>query len=80
MALNGAHNVIVRVEENKLHIEIDLLKERGMSGSGKSVVVGTTRGSKPIPELPGYNLNLNLFKPVHTEGPQLPAVPGGDST
>ena len=56
-------NVIMRVEDKKLIIEIDLSVKGTPSKSGKSVVIATTRGNAQVPgreELIG----LNLYRPV----------------
>jgi hypothetical protein len=58
-------NVEMRVEKNKLIIEVDLTKTFGPSKSGKTMIVASTSGNAG---LPGVNkeqikVGLNVFKP-----------------
>ncbi len=58
-------NVKMKVNKktNKLTIEVDLTQNFGLSASGKSETVASTKGNKDI----GYNdikIGLNVYKPV----------------
>lgn len=57
-----AKNVQVRIEGNKLLIEVDLTKEYGPSSSGKTTIVATTSGSCPVPYPGKISFGLNVFK------------------
>lgn len=57
-------NAIFTVKDNKLIIEIDLTKEFGLSGSGKSTTVATTSGNVPVPGHENIKVGLNVYKPV----------------
>jgi ABC-type Fe3+/spermidine/putrescine transport system ATPase subunit len=53
-------NVEVKVEGNKAVITIDLNKELGRSGSGKTTIIGTTGGNQEIK--PGVFLGVNCYR------------------
>jgi len=48
------------VKDGELTIVIDLTKEFGLSGSGKSVVIASTLGNMELPG--GVKLGLNAYK------------------
>ncbi len=54
-------NVKWEVKDNKLIIEIDLTKEFGLSKSGKTVTIASTRGNKRI-EGTDAVIGLNVYK------------------
>ena len=54
-------NVKWEVKDNKLIIEIDLTKEFGLSKSGKTVTIASTRGNKKI-EGTDAVIGLNVYK------------------
>lgn len=56
-------NIEMKVEGNKLTIEIDITKTYGESSSGKSLVVASTQGNVDIQGAPGIKLGLNLYRP-----------------
>jgi ABC-type cobalamin transport system ATPase subunit len=56
-------NVNVKKSGNILTIEVDLTKNYGPSGSGKSIIVATSAGIVPI-EGTDIKFGLNVFKPV----------------
>lgn len=58
------NNMEMRVEGNKLVIEVDLTKEMGISGSGKSMGVASSNGNVRIPGKPEFCVGLNVFKPL----------------
>jgi len=47
---------------NKLVIEVDLSQEFGISSSGKSRTVASTKGNVAIPEHPDIKIGLNIYK------------------
>jgi hypothetical protein len=58
-----ATNIETRVEGNKLIIEVDLTKEYGLTGSGKSVKVASTDGNMAVPGMEAVKFGLNVYKP-----------------
>lgn len=56
-------NVDLSVEGNILTIRVDLSKEFGSSGSGKSTVIASTEGNR---RLKGREerVGLNIFRPI----------------
>jgi ABC-type lipoprotein export system ATPase subunit len=56
-------NVNVSINENILTITIDLSKEFGLSGSGKSTIIATTSGNKGVGK-GNVKLGLNCYTPV----------------
>ena len=57
-------NVVVRVEGNKLVLEVDLTQDFGKSTSGKTTIVASSEGNAPVPGHPGIQIGLNVFKKV----------------
>ena len=55
-------NVKIELNDNIAIITIDLSKEFGKSGSGKTIVVATTRGNVPIPGAENFRLGVNCYK------------------
>lgn len=56
-------NVEIRVEKEKLIIEVDLKKSYGPSKSGKTVIIASTSGNAPVPGKEGVKIGLNVYKP-----------------
>jgi len=54
-------NVKWEVKDNKLIIEIDLTKEFGLSKSGKTITIASTKGNKKI-EGTDAIIGLNVYK------------------
>jgi len=54
-------NVKCEVKDDKLIIEIDLTKEFGLSKSGKTITVASTRGNQKI-EGTDAVIGLNVYK------------------
>ena len=54
-------NVKWEVNDNKLIIEIDLTKEFGLSKSGKTLTIASTRGNQKI-EGTDAVIGLNVYK------------------
>jgi ABC-type dipeptide/oligopeptide/nickel transport system ATPase component len=59
-----AQNVEMTVKDGKLIIIVDLDKEYGLSGSGKSVIVGTTSGNVSVPGREDIKAGINIYKPA----------------
>lgn len=67
------YNIKLKIDNGKLFIEVDLKQEIGLSSSGKSMVVASSRGSlmlypftsteKDKTEFGAYRVNLNCYKP-----------------
>lgn len=57
--MSNTTNVDIRVEEEKLIIEIDLTKRFGKSKKGNSEIVATA--NLPVDNHPGMHLGLNVF-------------------
>lgn len=56
-------NVTYEIKGKKLIIEVDLSKELGISASGKSMSIASSKGNKAI----GHDdivMGLNVYKPV----------------
>ena len=51
-------NVEMKVEDNKLHIVVDLSKEQGLTESKKAVMVGSTDGFTKIEGMEGYSMTM----------------------
>lgn len=56
-------NVQMKIEGNKLIIEVDLSKEHGISASGKSMSIASSKGNKDIGK-DNIKIGLNIYKPV----------------
>lgn len=56
-------NIVMNTTKDKLVITIDLTKEGTVSGSGKSMVIATTRGNAEVPGT-DLKLGLNLFRKI----------------
>ncbi len=54
-------NVKWEVKDNKLTVEIDLTKEFGLSKSGKTITIASTRGNQKI-EGTDAVIGLNVYK------------------
>jgi len=50
--------------KNILKLEIDLNKENGLSGSGKTIVIGSTKGNQRIKDSKGNEvvIGVNVYK------------------
>jgi len=57
-------NVQHKVTGTKLVIEVDLTKERGVSTSGKTIIVASTEGNAKVAEWPKDEMQfgLNVYK------------------
>lgn len=61
---NLGKNIEFKVEGKKLTLVIDLEKEQGQSGSGKSTIVATTSGNVKLPGVDGVTLGINAYRPL----------------
>jgi len=61
---NIGSNVKTVVQGNKLTIEIDLSKKLGLSSSGKSNNIASSKGNHEIDGTDGIKLGVNCYKPV----------------
>jgi hypothetical protein len=55
-------NVAVKVEGNKLVIEVDLTKELGPSSSGKTILIASSEGNANVPGHEGMKFGLNVYR------------------
>lgn len=58
-------NVKMSVSGSTLTIEVDLSHEGAVSKSGKSVIIASSEGNKPIAGAEEYKIGLNIYKPVN---------------
>lgn len=61
MATTGK-NIEIVVKDGKAIITVDLAKDFGRSGSGKSIIIASSEGNAEIPGAPGVKLGLNIYK------------------
>jgi len=54
-------NVKIDVKGNIMTIVVDLSIENGISSSGKSITIASTKGNKDIG---GVKVGLNVYRPV----------------
>jgi hypothetical protein len=57
-------NIEATIEGKKLTIVIDLSKDYGLSGSGKSVIIASSEGNAPAPGQPEIKIGLNVYRPA----------------
>ena len=57
-------NVEMSLEGNKLTITIDLSKQFGISGSGKSQIIASTGGNVSVPGNEAVKIGVNVYRPV----------------
>jgi hypothetical protein len=57
-------NVDLKIEDNILCIKVDLSKDFGPSSTGKTTIIATTEGNRPIPGKDSLKIGLNIFKPA----------------
>ncbi len=55
-------NIVARKEDNKIVIEVDITKTLGVSSTGKTELVATTRSKFGAEVLPDLMLTLNMYK------------------
>ena len=59
-------NIEARVEGRKLIIEIDLDHDFGLSSTGKSTTIASSRGNAAIAGTDGGVLGLNFYRPTRS--------------
>jgi hypothetical protein len=57
---NITHRIETKGKERKLIIEVDLNKEHGDSGSGKSITIASSEGNEPLGDR--VFLGLNVYR------------------
>lgn len=55
-------NVEMKLEGNILTIKVDLTKEYGLSGSGKTIIIASTEGNVSIEGAEEKKIGLNIYK------------------
>jgi hypothetical protein len=55
-------NVDMKVNSDKLIITVDLTKEFGLSGSGKTIIIASTEGNVSVPGQEEIKVGLNVYK------------------
>ncbi len=58
-----AKNIETKVQGDKLVITIDLTKNFGLSGSGKSLIIASTEGNISVPGREDVKIGLNVYRP-----------------
>ena len=61
-------NVAVRVEGERLVIEVDLSQHFGESQSGKSLIIASTGGNISLPGREEVKVGLNVYRPNRPNG------------
>ena len=57
-------NVEMSLEGNKLTLTIDLSRQFGISGSGKSHIIASTGGNVSVPGNEAVKIGVNVYRPV----------------
>lgn len=55
-------NCEMKLTGNILTITVDVSKEFGKSGSGKSIIIASTEGNVSIPEKEDIKIGLNVYR------------------
>jgi hypothetical protein len=55
-------NVDLTLDGNILTIKVDISKEFGPSTSGKTTIIASTEGNKPVPGKEEVKIGLNVYK------------------
>ncbi len=56
-------NIEAKVQGDKLVITIDLTKDFGLSGSGKSIIIASTEGNVSVPGREEIKIGVNVYRP-----------------
>ena len=56
-------NIDAKVQGDKLVITIDLTKNFGLSGSGKSLIIASTEGNVSVPGREDIKIGVNVYRP-----------------
>jgi hypothetical protein len=59
----GTENIQMEVQGETLVIRVDLRKEYGLSGSGKSIIIASTGGNIAVPGQEQVKIGLNVYRP-----------------
>ena len=59
-----AQNIKMERKGDVLTITIDLKKEQGPSGSGKSMILASTGGNVDVPGGDGIKIGINAYRPL----------------
>ena len=62
-----AKNIETKVQSDKLIITIDLTKNFGLSGSGKSLIIASTEGNIAVPGREDVKIGVNVYRPQARE-------------
>lgn len=54
-------NMVMKVQGNKLIIEVDLSKKQGLSKSLKNTIIATTGGNIEVPGKPNIKIGMNVY-------------------
>jgi len=55
-------NVDMKLNGNLLTITVDISKEFGLSGSGKSIIIGSTEGNVSVEGREEVKVGLNVYR------------------
>jgi hypothetical protein len=55
-------NMVMRIVDNKLVIEVDLSQDVGPSKSGKTILIATTEGNADCPGREDVKIGLNVYR------------------
>ena len=56
-------NIEAKVQGDKLVITVDLTKNFGLSGSGKSIIIASTEGNVSVPGREEIKIGVNVYRP-----------------
>ena len=56
-------NIKAKVQGDELILTIDLSKNFGLSGSGKSIIIASTEGNVAVPGREDVKIGLNVYRP-----------------
>lgn len=54
--------IVTYLDGQTLHMEVDLSKNFGESGSGKTIRVASSKGGVQVPDAPDIQMNVNIYK------------------
>lgn len=57
-------NIKTSVKDNVLTIRVKLDAKTSKSASGKSLIIASTQGNKPVDGADGVIIGLNIYRPV----------------
>lgn len=55
-------NINMSVKDNILTIVVDLTKDYGLSGSGKSIIIASSEGNPRLDSHPDISVGLNVYR------------------